>query len=58
MLNPLCSCGNDVTEHFLPHCPQFVNERRTLQSTSSNPNCSLLENTSKVLTKILLFGDT
>ena len=31
MLNPLCSCGNDVesTEHFL-HCPQFVNERRVL----------------------------
>ena len=30
-LNPLCSCGNDVesTEHFLLHCPQFVNDRRT-----------------------------
>ena len=26
--NPLCICGNDVesTEHFLLHCPQFVNE--------------------------------
>ena len=56
-LNPLCSCGNDVesTEHFLFHCPQFVNERRTLLSTL---NCSLLENTSKVLTQILLFGNT
>ena len=50
MLNPLCSCGNDVesTEHFLLHCPQFVNERRTLLSTLGNFNCSLLENTSKV----------
>ena len=59
-LNPLCSCGNDVesTEHFLLHCPQFVNERRTLLSTLGNFNCSLLENTSKVLTQILLFGNT
>ena len=60
MLNPLCSCGNDVesTEHFLLHCPQFVNERRTLLSTLGNFNCSLLENTSKVLTQTLLFGTT
>ena len=59
-LNPLCSCGNDVesTNHFLLHCPQFVNERRNLLSTLSNFNCSLLENTSKVLTQILLFGNT
>ena len=59
-LNPLCSCGNDVesAEHFLLHCPQFVNERRTLLSTLGNFNCSLLENTSKVLTQTLLFGNT
>ena len=59
-LNPLCSCGNDVesTEHFLLHCPQFVNERRTLLSTLGNFNCSLLENTSKVLTQTLLLGNT
>ena len=58
--NPLCSRGNDVesTEQFLLHCPQFVNERRNLLSTLSNFNCSLLENTSKVLTQILLFGNT
>ena len=57
MLNPLCSCGNDVesTEHVLLHCPQFVNERRTLLSTLGNFNYSLLENTSKVLPKTLLF---
>ena len=60
MLNPVCSCGNDVesTEHFLLHCPQFVNERRTLLNTLGNFNCSLLENTSKVLTQTLLFGNT
>ena len=58
-LNPLCSCGNDVesTEHFLLHCPQFVNERRILLSNLGNFNCSLFENTSKVLTQTLLFGN-
>ena len=51
-LNPLCSCRNDVesTEHFLLHCPQFFNERRTLLRTLGNFNYSFLENTSKVLT--------
>ena len=60
MLNPVCSCENDVesTKILLLHCPQFVNERRTLLSTLGNFNCSLLENTSKVLTQTLLFGNT
>ena len=60
MLYPLCSCGNDVnsTERFLVHCPQLVNERRTLLTTLGNFNCSLLENTSKVLKQILIFGNT
>ena len=35
-----------------------VNERRTLLSTLGNFNCSLLENTSQVLTQTLLFGNT
>ena len=59
-LNPLCSCGNDVesTEHFHLHCPQFVNERRTILRTLVNFNCTLLENTSKVLIQTLLLGNT
>ena len=59
MLNPVCSCENDVesTEIFLLHCPQFVNERRTLLSTLGNFNDSLLENTSNVLILSLLFGN-
>ena len=41
-LNPLCNCGNDVefTEHFLLHCPQFFNERKTLLSALGNFNYS------------------
>ena len=44
----MCSCAVDLesTEHFLLHCPQFVNEKRTL---------SLLEST--VLTQTLHFGN-
>ena len=59
-LNPMCNCGHDEdsTEHFLLHCPEFVNERRTLLSTLGNFNCNLLENTSKVLIQTLLFGNT
>ena len=58
MINPLFTCGNDVesTEHFLLHCPQFVNERRTLQSTLGNFNYSLIGNISNILVQTLLFG--
>ena len=57
MLNPLCSCSNDVdpTEHSHFYCPQFVNERRSLLSTLGNFNYSLLENTSNVLTQTFAF---
>ena len=51
---------NSSNHHFLANtlCPLFVNERHTLLSILGNFNCSLLENTSKVLTQILLFGNT
>ena len=57
LLNPLCSCL-EYTEHFLHHYPQFVNERLTLLSTLGNFDCSLFDNTSKVLTQTLLFENT
>ena len=55
----LCFCGKDVEspEHFLLHCPQFVNERDTLLSALSNFNYCLLGNTSNVLTQTMLFGN-
>ena len=58
-INPLCSCGLDIesTEHFLLHCPQFFNEKRTLPSTLGNINYKLLENTDSALTLTLLFGN-
>ena len=59
-VNPLCSCGLDIesTEHFLLHCPQFANERRTLLSTIGNINYKLPENTDSNLTQTLLFVNT
>ena len=59
-INPLCSCGLDIesTEHFLLHCPQFVNERRTLLGTIGNTNYKSLENTDSNLTQTLLLGNT
>ena len=58
-INPLCSCGLDLesTELFILHCPQFVNERRTLLSTIGNINYKLLGNTDSNLTQTLLFGN-
>ena len=46
-INPFSTCGLDIesNEHFLLHCLQFVNERRTLLSTIDNINYKLLENT-------------
>ena len=48
---------NSSNHHFLANtlCPPFVNERHTLLSILGNFNCSLLENTSKVLTQTLFF---
>ena len=59
-INPLCSCGLDIesTEHFLLHCPQFANERRTLLSIKGNINYKLLENTNSNLSQTLLFVNT
>ena len=59
-LNLLCSCANDVesTEHFLLHCPQLFNERRTLLSTLGNFDYSFLANISNVLTQTSFFRNT
>ena len=59
-INPLCSCGLDIesTEYFLLHCPQFVNERRTLLSTIGNINYKFQENTDSNFTQTLFFDNT
>ena len=36
-LNPICSCGIDIgtKSHYLPHCPDCLQERKTLLNTIS-----------------------
>ena len=42
--NPICNCGDDIktTIHYLLHCPDYLDERRTvldnLQSVGENKN--------------------
>ena len=58
-LNPLCFCGNEIetSTHYLLHCPTYTNERMTLLNKIKSINCSILEFSDAVVTKILLFGD-
>ena len=48
-LNPICSCGDDIETaiHYLLHCPNYLDERRTI--------FKVLEKTSMV-SELLLFG--
>ena len=59
-LNPLCFCGNEIetSTHYLLHCPTYANERMTLLNKIESVNCSILEFSDAVVTKILLFGDS
>ena len=58
-LNPLCFCGNEIetSTHYLLHCPTYTNERMTLLNKIKSINCSILEFSDAVVTKILPFGD-
>ena len=58
-LNHLCFCGNEIetSTHHLLHCHTYINERMTLLNKIKSINCSILEFSDAVVTKILLFGD-
>ena len=58
-LNTLCFHGNEIetSTHYLIHCPTYTNERSTLLNKIKSINCSILEFSDVVVTKILLFGD-
>ena len=47
----------ESTDHFILHCAQLLNQKRTLLTALGNFNYSLLENISKILTQTLLFGN-
>ena len=58
-LNPLCFCGKEIetSTHYILHCPTYTNERMTPPNKIKSINCSILEFSDAVVTKILLFGD-
>ena len=43
--------------HYLLQCPTYTNERMVLLNKIRSINCSILEFSDAVATKILLFGD-
>ena len=57
--SPLCFCGNEIetSTHYLLHCPAYINERMTILIKIKSINCSILELSDAVVTKIFLFGD-
>ena len=47
---------NQLTAHFLLHCPTYITERRTLLTTIENIDKNLPDLCEIVLIKTLLFG--
>ena len=48
----------ETSTYYLLHCPTYTNERMTLLNKIKSINCSILEFSDVVVTKILLFGDS
>ena len=55
--NPICKCGKDIeiTSHYLLHCPDYLQERKTLLNTTSIAP-SILDFDNDRLTEVLLYG--
>ena len=58
-LNPLCFCGNKIETYtpYLLHCPTYTNDRMTLFNQIKSIECSILEFSNAIVTKILLSED-
>ena len=58
-LNPICNCGKDIenASHFLLHCPDYLQERKTLLNAISCivPNIFYFNNDQ--LIEVLLYGE-
>ena len=57
-LNPICSCGENIetTSHYLLHCPDYLEERKTLLNTFSCIVPNIFDFKNDQLTKILLYS--
>ena len=56
--NPICNCGKDIepTSHYLLHCPDYLEERKTLLNTISCIVPNIFNFNNDQLTEILLYG--
>ena len=56
-LNPICSCGDDIetTIHYLLHCPNYLDERRTLLDNLQSIGENIHEKNDAQISELLLF---
>ena len=57
-LNPLCSCGDDIetTIHNLLHCPNYLDETRTLLDNLQSIGENSYDKNDSQISELLLFG--
>ena len=56
--NPICSCGDDIetTWHYLLHCPNYLDERRTLLGNLQCIGENIYDKNDSQISELLLFG--
>ena len=56
--NPICSCGDDIetTWHYLLHCPNYLDERRTLLGNLQSIGGNIYDKNDSQISELLLFG--
>ena len=57
-LNPICSCGDDIetTIQYLHHCPNYLEERRTLLDNLQSIGENIHDENDSQISELLLFG--
>ena len=57
-LNPICSCGDGIetTIHCLLHCPNYLDERRTLLDNLQSIGENINDKNDSQISELLLFG--
>ena len=57
-LNSLCSCEDDIetTIHYLLHCPNYLDERRTLFDNLQSIGEKIHDKNNSQISELILFG--
>ena len=57
-LNPICNCGDDIDTiiHYLIHCPNYLDERRTLLDNLQSIGENIHYKNDSQISELLLFG--